>query len=97
MSVLSVCCECAASTRTSGVLFAVPPLRGAAHPAQCSGDQFSPRCAESPPLNWPPPAPMWFSAWMELDDSRRAETMAAAMRRKAERARDGGVAREPRS
>jgi hypothetical protein len=85
MNVLEVCCECADSTRTSGVLFAVPPLRGAAHPAQCSGDQRSPRCAE---FQTPTTSDRsWLAAWMELDDSRRAETMLAGKARLQQRGR----------
>jgi hypothetical protein len=36
---------------------------------------------ERQPLDWPPPEPAWFAAWMEADDRRRAETMAAGRRR----------------
>jgi hypothetical protein len=35
----------------------------------------------------PPPAPSWLAGWMELDDRRRAETMAAGKARLQQRGR----------
>jgi hypothetical protein len=36
-------------------------------------------------IDWPPPEPAWFARWMEEDDRRRAELMAAAKARLARR------------
>lgn len=36
-------------------------------------------------LDWPPPRPPWWAEWMEADDRRRAETMAAGKARLARR------------
>jgi hypothetical protein len=44
-----------------------------------------PNKAGPPPLDWPPPEPAWFTAWMEPDDRRRAELMAAGKARIAGR------------
>lgn len=33
------------------------------------------------PLDWPPPEAHWWAEWMERDDGRRAETMAAGRAR----------------
>jgi hypothetical protein len=42
------------------------------------------------PLDWPPPEPEWFRAWMREDDARRHATMAAAMQCKADNNRSRG-------
>jgi hypothetical protein len=44
------------------------------------------------PLDWPPPEPVWFAAWMREDDARRTRTMAAAMQRRADHKRGQGAA-----
>jgi hypothetical protein len=33
--------------------------------------------AVTQPIDWPPPEPAWFAAWMAEDDARRAALMAA--------------------
>jgi hypothetical protein len=45
--------------------------------------QVAVEAAVTQPLDWPPPRPAWFAAWMQADDRRRAETMAAGKARLA--------------
>jgi len=77
-----------ARVRTDGRLTVYPEQRITpaldAHIRTHRDELIAALTATPKPLDWPPPEPAWFAAWMAQDDARRIATMAAAMRRKAE-------------